>query len=62
MAPVTFNDIDGNNYRSDYRYGVVIYPTTYTLGADKYIEEIGVFDDVYKDYILTEVFDEEETD
>lgn len=62
MAPVTFTDIDGNNYRSDYRYGVVIYPTTYTLGADKYIEEIGVFEDVYKDYILTEVFDEEKTD
>ena len=32
---VTFTDIDGNIYTSNYKYGIVLQPTTYTLGGTK---------------------------
>ena len=32
---VTFEDIDGNIYTSNYKYGIVLQPTTYTLGGTK---------------------------
>ena len=37
MSPFTFEDIDGNVYTSNYRWGIVLMPTTYTLGlTDEY--------------------------
>ena len=28
-----FKDIDGNIYHSDYKWGIILMPTTYTLGV-----------------------------
>lgn len=29
---ITFNDIDGNKFTSNLKYGVILYPTTYQIG------------------------------
>lgn len=35
-----FTDIDGNIYHSDYKYSVVLFPTTYTLGINDIYEAL----------------------
>lgn len=40
-----FTDIDGNIYTSRYNYGIVLQPTTYTMGVtDKYIELLKLYE------------------
>ena len=40
-----FTDIDGNIYESTYNYGIVLQPTTYTMGVtDNYIELMKLYE------------------
>ena len=45
QAKFTFTDIDGNRYTSDLHFGIVLQPTTYTMGVtDNYIELMNLYE------------------
>lgn len=47
--PVTFTDVDGNTYTDNWQYGVILQPTTYSLGIDLDFE---MFIDACEEYAM----------